>query len=74
MKPRTGGSLGEELFIAHYCHPRRTPFSSITRLPEEEAFAAARKLAEENDGTAFGRFADFGNYYPLRIRTGKVAL
>ncbi len=58
-----------DLYIVHYCHPGCTPFSSITRLPEAEAYAAAELLARQNEGRAFSRFADFSNYYPLRIRT-----
>ena len=44
---------------------------SITRLPEAEAFAAAKELSAKFKGTAFVRFEDFVNYYPRRIRTEK---
>lgn len=59
------------LYIINYCNPHCSPLSSITRLPEEEAFAAAKMLSESYKGTAFGRFEDFVNYYPRRIRTEK---
>ena len=59
----------EELTIVHYCHPYCIPLQNIVRLPKEEAFVLANKLAAANpDTTAFYRFADFENYYDLRIR------
>lgn len=58
------------LFIVNYCNPLCTPMYSITRLPENEAYAKAREFAN-NKGTAFGRFSDFENYYPRRIKTEK---
>lgn len=60
-----------ELYIVNYCHPDCSPLFSITRLPEAEAYAAAKELAEQFKGTAIGRFADFHHYYPERIRTEK---
>ncbi len=58
----------EELYIVNYCHPNCIPLKNIVRLPKEEAFALAGKMAAANAGkTAFGRFEDFENYYPLRI-------
>ncbi len=57
-----------ELSIVHYCHPGCEPFLSITRLPQEEAFAAARTLAQGQGDKAFIRFSDFHNYYPRRMR------
>ena len=59
----------DKLYIVNYCHPNCVPLYSITRLPESEAYAMAKDLSTENKGTAFGRFADFKNYYPKRIRT-----
>lgn len=59
------------LYILNYCSPDCDPFRSITRLSEHEAYAKAKELAESFQGTAFGRFADFENYYPKRIRTEK---
>lgn len=57
----------EELYIVNYCNPNCTPFQSMTRLSEQDAFAKAKELSEQFQGTAFGRFADFVNYYPRRI-------
>jgi len=61
----------QELFIISYCHPNCAPLHSITRLSETEAYQKAKDLAEKNQDTAFGRFADFHNYYSRRIRTEK---
>ncbi len=59
----------DDLYIVNYCHPNCMPFMNICRLPKEEAFSLAYKMAEENPGvTAFGRFADFENYYPGRMK------
>lgn len=44
---------------------------SITQLPKEEAYKMAKALSSNNEGTAFGRFSDFENYYPKRIKTEK---
>jgi len=42
---------------------------NIMRLPEAEAFRLAARFAKKHpDTTAFGRFADFDNYYSLRKR------
>lgn len=58
----------KELFIVNYCHPNCIPLMNIMRLPKDEAFLLARKLSDDNkDKTAFGRFADFENYYPRRV-------
>ncbi len=59
----------QELFIISYCHKNCTPLRSITRLSETEAYKKAKELSEKNQDTAFGRFADFKNYYPKRIHT-----
>lgn len=58
------------LWLEHYCHPDCEPLKNIMRLPEAEAFALAKKLAEAHpETTAFYRFSDFVNYYPLRLKT-----
>jgi predicted HicB family RNase H-like nuclease len=59
-----------DLNIAYYCHSRCIPLRSITELPENEAFQTAYQLGL-NDGTSFGRFKDFINYYPKRIKAEK---
>lgn len=59
-----------ELYIVNYCHSNCVPFFNICRLPREEAFALAYRMASDNpETTAFGRFADFENHYPRRIKT-----
>ena len=58
-----------ELYIVNYCHPNCMPLKNIVRLPKEEAFSLASQMAIQNVGsTAFWRFADFENYYSLRMR------
>lgn len=58
----------EELVLVHYCHPSCKPFRNIMRLPKDEAFSLAERLAKANpDAAAFYRFADFANYYPRRL-------
>jgi hypothetical protein len=62
----------EDLSVVHYCHPNCTPFFNICRLPKEEAFALAYKMAAENPETeGFYRFANtpqgFAKYYPRRL-------
>jgi hypothetical protein len=48
------------------------PAKSITQLPEEEAFALAKKLYDENPCRAHNRFGpDFAEYYPHRLMTEK---
>jgi len=59
-----------ELNIVHYCHSDCMPLHSITELPEKKAFETAYNLGL-NNGTAFGRFKDFVNYYPRRIKAEK---
>ena len=57
----------EEIGLVNYCHPDCIPLMNIMRLPKEEAFQMAYKLAEAHpETTAFYRFADFENYYELR--------
>ena len=56
-----------ELVLVNYSHPDCAPLLNIMRLPREEAFRLAEEFAREHpDDTAFGRFADFENYYDLR--------
>ena len=62
----------EDLYIVHYCHPNCKPFFNICRLPKEEAFSLAHKMAATNPDTeAFYRFAKndngFTSYYPRRM-------
>ena len=65
--------IDDQLFILNYCHNNCEPLKNIMRLPKDEAFALATKLAEENKGqTAFWRFADFAVYYPERLTTDKL--
>ena len=60
----------EDLYIVHYCHSSCKPFMNICRLPEQEAFSQAYKMAADNPNTtAFYRFGDFENYYPRRMMT-----
>ena len=60
----------DELYIVNYCHYNCKPFFNICRLPKEDAFSLAYSMAADNPNTtAFGRFADFENYYPRRIKT-----
>lgn len=62
-----------DLLLVNYCHPNCTPLQNIIWLPEEEAFDLAYRFAKENpDTTAFGRFADFTNYYPRRLETDRL--
>lgn len=61
----------KELYIVNYCNPNCTPLNSITRLTEEEAYKKAKELSDRYNGTSFGRFTDFINYYPKRIQTEK---
>lgn len=59
-----------DLQIVNYCHPDCRPLKNIMRLPKDEAFALAYKMAAQNkSATAFYRFADFENYYPERMKT-----
>ena len=60
----------DDLSIVHYCHPNCKPFMNICRLPKDEAFSLAYKMAADNHGEeAFWRLKDFENYYPRRINT-----
>lgn len=59
----------DALTLINYCHPDCTPLLNIMRLPKDEAFALACKMAEAHpETTAFYRFADFKVYYELRRR------
>lgn len=60
----------DTLWLEHYCHPDCEPLKNIMRLPEKEAFALAKKMAEAHPETmAFYRFGDFVHYYPRRLKT-----
>jgi hypothetical protein len=59
----------QELILVNYCHPDCVPMMNIMRLPEEEAYAKPYEMAALHpETTAFYRFADFENYYPLRMK------
>ncbi len=63
----------DDLHIVNYCHHSCTPLLNIMRLPKDEAFALAFKMAEQNrDTTAVYRWADFENYYTRRLQTDKL--
>lgn len=65
--------FADALDIVHYCHRSCMPLRNIMRLPKEEAFALAYKMAAQNkETTAFYRFADFENYYPERLKTDRL--
>ena len=36
----------QDLMLVNYCHPDCVPMLNIMRLPEEEAYAKARELAD----------------------------
>ena len=59
----------DNLYITHYYFKDTDPWKNIMNLPEEDAFKKAAELADEHpDTTSFGRFADFVNYYPQRVK------
>ncbi len=63
----------DALFIVNYRHANCVPLKNIMRLPKEEAFALACQMAADNKNTtAFGRFADFENYYPRRLAADRA--
>lgn len=67
MKESNGIDLNA-LTIVNYCHPSCEWGKNIMRLPKDEAFTLAKQLSESNpNDKAFGRFADFDNYYKLRV-------
>jgi len=68
----------DDLHIVHYYHPSCKPFQNICRLPKEEAFTLAYKMAIEMaaanpEADSYHRFADtpqgFKSYYPRRLIT-----
>lgn len=62
----------DDIAIVNYCHSYCKPLMNIVRLPKDEAFALATAMARDNpETTAFYRFADFVNYYDLRMRQDK---
>lgn len=62
-----------ELTVVNYCHPHCKPFQNIMRLPKQQAYDKAKELSEKNpESTAFYRFGDFENYYPLRLKADEL--
>lgn len=63
----------QELYITNYCDKKCSPMSSITRLPDKEAYSVAKELSKYTDDsfTSFSRFRDkdFDGYYKKRMRT-----
>ena len=71
--PWKGGFYMKGLWLEHYCYGDLQPLKNIMRLPREEAFSMAEKLSDTHpETTAFYRFKDFENYYPLRLETDKM--
>lgn len=63
----------EEIYLVNYCHHSCAPLKNIMWFPKEEAFALARRMAEQNkDTTAFYRFADFDNYNRERLKMDEL--
>lgn len=57
-----------KMMLINYCHPDCVPLKNIMRLTKEEAFKMAKELSDAHpETTAFYRFADFENYYILRV-------
>lgn len=57
-----------KMMLINYCHPDCVPLKNIMRLTKEEAFKMAKELSDAHpETTAFYRFADFENYYKLRV-------
>lgn len=49
----------DELYVTHYCHQSCVPFMNIFRLPKEETFLLAYKMAANNpNDTSFSRFSN----------------
>ena len=58
----------DNLMLVHYYHPDCVPLKNIMRQERIEAFSMAENLAKDHPLTAaFYRFADFDNYYDLRL-------
>jgi hypothetical protein len=63
----------DELIIVNYCHSGCSPLKNIMRLDQQAAFSLASELAAKNpETTAYFRFADFQNYYPLRMKADHI--
>ncbi|MDO5156125.1 MAG: hypothetical protein Q4D51_09190 [Eubacteriales bacterium] len=61
-----------KLTLVNYCHPDCVPLKNIMRLPKLQAFQMAKQFADSHpETTAFYRFADFENYYNLRVEQDK---
>ena len=64
-----------EIIIKHYCHPHCEPFKNICRLPKEEAFSLASKMAADMpNSTYLARFSDssFEQYYARRMEVDRL--
>jgi len=58
----------DEIYLKHYCHPDCEPYMNICRLPKDEAFSLAYKMAAGNpENTSFSRFSNFEKYYHSRM-------
>ena len=63
------GVTMDKLYIVHYYYPGTDPWKNIMNRPEKEAYRIAAELAGRHPyATSFGRFADFENYYPNRLK------
>ena len=65
----------DELYIKHYCHPNGTPYKNICRLPKEEAYTLAYKIAADNPNDIYlARFSgsNFAGYYTRRMEVDKL--
>ena len=45
----------DDLYIVNYCHSSCTPLLNIMRLPKDEAFALAYKMAGQNKALGNGQ-------------------
>ena len=60
--------MKDKLYLTHYYYPGTIPLGNLLLLPKNEAFSAAKALADAHPDTQiFFRFADFENYYALRM-------
>lgn len=58
----------DDLVLVYYYHPDCVPLKNIMRQDRSAAFSMAGMMAKDHpETTAFYRFADFENYYDLRL-------